>query len=306
MSFNYEVERHIGAATPDGKRDLRAIGQLFKSVVRAKNVPELPREITLTEQAEPLVLPTTDQLMTASQADLRGFFGRDMEIAEPPQELFSDVEKLAEIGIRVSTPDIYATPYFEFKRNMGKDDISGWTVRPQAYFWDLIDDGNLSKDAATLQAAWHIDLDPKGKPEYENGQQMYEDDYLAKYMARMRNAKLIDGSEDSPEGTRFLASPDQIEGVIIPVFTVITGVEGEVNYKSYMGYNFRGNEAHPEWGKTRTAEWFRDKVGKNGAFRLFGGYSGLGGLADVHDWRSDLRFDYVGFSLEIVYPSQPR
>lgn len=82
-----------------------------------------------------------------------------------------------------------------------------------------------------------------------------------------------------------------------------TNARGLVEYLTELEFNIGGNRAHPEWGKTNTSEWLRDKVFAARG-RLGGGDSDVGGLARVLGWDASDRDGSVGFRLQVRYPSQ--
>lgn len=141
---------------------------------------------------------------------------------------------------------------------------------------------------------------------YADGQQSYEeDDYMEPLMAFLRGANKIKRYRHVPDYSRFGASPEEIERIILPEFAARSEARGIVRNRRYIEYNVWGNMAHPEWGKTNTWEWFGDSVFQS-AYRLVGGVSDDGGLAYVHYFRADDRYGNTGFSPVVYFPSKPR
>ncbi|MBI4080607.1 MAG: hypothetical protein HY430_02440 [Candidatus Levybacteria bacterium] len=179
--------------------------------------------------------------------------------------------------------------------------MPGWKVKPEHWFWEQIKDGNLPQDAATLKEGWYL-VDRRGKPNYQDDKQMYEDDYLAPFMENLRETGRVQKYRFVPDNSRFGASADEIEQVILPELASILGSEGIVRSKREIEFNVLGNMHYPEWGETNTWEWYADKFEDDS--RLIGGHSGGGGLAHVsYDW-SDNRHDGVGFAPLVEFPSE--
>ena len=253
-------------------------------------------EAVETKIVEPL--PSSEHLVIAEKQALSAFFGKDIAVSEPPQELFQTLEQMSKLGITGFEP--HFLPQVSLTE---KDKFPGWKVRPESWFWKQIKDGKISADSATLQAGWYL-VDGRQKPNYDNGQQRYENDYLEPIMADLRKTGKIQKYSSVPDISRFGASPDKIEGIILPEVVRITGAKGETSPKRYIELNIWGNMFHPKWGQTNTSEWFADNFGDS--YRLVGGHSDYGGLAHVYGPWSDDRHDHIAFSPVVRFPSKPR
>ncbi len=255
---------------------------------------EAPAVVSLA--IEPL--PSSEHLMTAEKQAVSAFFGKDIAVSEPPAELFQTLEQMSKIGITGFEP--HFLPQVSLTE---KSKIPGWKVKPESWFWQKIKEGKISKDAATLQEGWYL-VDKRKKPNYDNGQQRYDNDYAEPIMADLRKTGKIQKYSSVPDISRFGASPEEIEQVILPEAVRITGTKGDLTAKRYIEFNVWGNMFHPEWGQTNTLEWFADRFGDSS--RLYGGYSVAGGLTSVHDVWSGHRHGDVAFSPVVRFPSKPR
>lgn len=266
------------------------------------STPHAPNFYT-KRSTEGLVLPSADQLMASATLELKRAFRRDLEVPQPPAELFETLQNFAERGITkfdetYYLPGLRLTQDDQLWKGRGK-------VKPGNYFWQHIENGNFPSDVTVLEEGWYIG-DKRGKPMYQNGQQRYgEDDYMEPLMAHLRTSNRIQKYSRVPNYSRFGASPEEIEGVILPTFAEMSEARGIVRNRRYIEFNVRGNMVHPEWGQTNIWEWFGDPVFA-GAYRLFGGDSDGGGLADVHDSSVGDRNDVTGFSPVVYFPSKPR
>lgn len=267
-----------------------------------QETPEIP-DFYIKKSVEGLVLPSADQLVTSASAELKTAFRKDFEVPQPPEELFETLKNFAERGIR-GFDETYYLPGLQLK----KDDPF-WRgrgrVKPSDYFWRQIENGNFPQEAAIFEEGWYIG-DRREKPMYANGQQRYgEDDYMEPLMEYLRGASKIQKYSTVPDGSRFGASLQEIEGVILPTFAKMSEASGTVRNRRYIEFNVRGNMTHPEYGETDTSEWFGDPVFQ-GALRLMGGGSDAGGLAVVTGDHADDRNDDIGFSPVVAFPSKPR
>lgn len=255
-------------------------------------------DIYIPRPVEGLILPSSEQLVGAARRELKTFFGQDIMVPEPPAELFHTLERFAGLGIRGFEPQYL--PQLQLRE---KDNFPGLKVKPGKWFWDCVKDGSIEKGADTLDEGWYL-LDGRWKPNYRDGQQVYEDDYLAPLMENLRASGRIQPYRYVPRNSRFGASPLEIEQVILPEFAKQTQPEGEVSNMSYALFSVIGNMKRQEWNDTTTWQWFRDKF-EDGR-RLIGGSSHGGGLAGVGAGTSDYRFDHAGFAPVVAFSSKTR
>lgn len=241
-------------------------------------------------------LPSSEQLIITEKQAFSAFFGKDIAVLKPPAELFQTLKEMLKLGITGFEP--HFLPQVSLAE---KDKFPGWKVRPESWFWQRIKDGKISADATTLQKGWYL-VDGRGKPNYDDGQERYENDYAEPIMADLRKKGKIK-SCSVPDTSRFGAIPDEIERVILPEFARAINTKGETTNKRYIEFNVWGNMFHPEWGQTNTLEWFADKFADAG--RLYGGGAGGGGLAFVDDDCFDCRGVGVAFNPVIRFPSKP-
>ena len=204
------------AAVEDGKRLLSKYGEvpLASNTVSPVEKSDVQTPETAPFRAEWLF--TSEQLIRTESEALKRFFGKEIVVPKPPQELFQTLENMSKLGITGFEPH-----YLPQVSLTEKDKIPGWKVKPESWFWQQIKKGKLSKDAATLQEGWYL-VDGRRKPNYDNGQQRYENDYLEPIMADLRNKGKIQKYSSVPNISRFGASPEEIEQVILAEFFRIT------------------------------------------------------------------------------------
>lgn len=266
-----------------------------------QETPAIP-DFYIKIPVEGLVFLSVDQLVESASEELKAKFARDFEVPEPSQDLFETLRNFAERGIR-GFDEVYYQPGLLLAENDRLWKGRG-IVKPERYFWQQIENGNFPQEAAMLEEGWHIG-DRRGKPRYNNGQQRYgEDDYMEPLMVYLRASNRIQKYSWVPGYSRFGVSPQEIEEIILPEFALRSGAKGIVRNRRYIEFNVRGNIAHPEYGQTNSWEWFGDPASQ-GAYRLFGGYSGHGGLAFVHGDSVGHRYVNAGFSPVVAFPSKP-
>ncbi len=223
------------------------------------------------------------------------FSGVEQEIPYPPQELVDALKRVKEQGVNSFEP--HYLPPIILKE---EDDYPGWKVKPLDWYWGLITVGNIDKDAAKLPGAWVI-VDGMQKPNYANGNQMYEDDFLVTVLNKLRDEGKIHNTIGGRAGSRFDISFDEISQHVNPVIAKLLGVDAnQVRLPKEIEFNVLGNMFHPEWGNTSTYEWLEDKFG--GGSRLFGGGSEITSLSRRLSRDS---LDRIGFRPLIVFSQQP-
>ncbi len=268
-------------------------------------VPRITPDLYIKRPVGNFRRPSVDKLANSARKELKYDFGIDMEVPEPPSELIDTLENFAERGI-TGFDEVYYQPEKEFKKNDKFWKVKG-RRRPEDYFWNKIKNGKYPSAVARLEEGWFIG-DRRGKPIYDKGKQRYgEDDYMEPLMSYLRSLGTQAGIEksDVPDSDyfRFGASPAEIEGKILPTFAKMSGAKGVVRCRKYMEFNVRGNIAHPRWGQTNTGEWFDDTVSL-GAQRLFGGFSGYAGLADIGSLSVFNRGRRIGFSPVVFFSTK--
>lgn len=216
-----------------------------------------------------------------------------------PQYVSDILQRAEKAGIGVFEP------YHLSGVTLTKDsEVHGWDRKPEDWYWDQIQNGNVGKDAVTLPNSWIL-IDKTQKPDYKDGKQMYEKDPLGSIISRLRKEGKIQKVKGIPDASRFRISHDELTQTALPEIANLLGVEAsDVRLPKAIEFNVIGNFKHPEWGKTNTWEWFDDSFGDGR--RLVGGRSGFGGLTLVSYRWSDAHGDRIAFRpLVVVSPPKP-
>lgn len=248
----------------------------------------------------PTTLPETSEaqrLVTAESQALQRFFGKDMQVPQPPTKLFETRDVLERN--RLTRFEAHYLPEEELA---AKDKLPGWHVKPEKWFWDQVKNGNVARDAAILRAGWYL-VDGRGKPNYDNGQQRYDDDaWLQATIHDLRGSGRVKSLSYVASDSRFGVSADEVEGVILPEVAKLLPAGVSIRMPREIEFNVFGNIHYPKWGNTNTWEWMNDRFGHGG--RLIGGDSDGGGLASVSYGSSDDRDDFMAFRSLVEIPSK--
>lgn len=258
------------------------------------------------ENFTPESLPFQEQLMIREKETLDAFFGIDIRVPEPPERLFTALANLSQLGIAGfeshSLPKISLTE---------ENELPGWKVKPEPWFWKQIKSRRVAKDAATLQEGWYL-VDGRREPNNQDSEQGYYKDYFEPIMQELRNKGIIQKYRDVPEISRFGASVEEIEKYILPTFARRVGTKEEeiVRNIRLIELNVWGNMFHPEWGESNTWGCLADKL--KGGRRLIGGYAhtaggfdrSVSGLAAVGYVSYTSRSKGFGFHPLIFFPSE--
>lgn len=180
-------------------------------------------------------------------------------------------------------------------------EIPGWNRKPEQWYWDQVKNGKVDKDAPKLPGSWVL-IDRTERPNYKDGRQLHRDDLLASILRQLRIDKKILTKKYIPQDSRFGISLDELREVVLPEIAELLGVDkSSVRLPKEIEFNVLGNLKYPHFGQANTSEWLEDNFGDNSC--LFGGNSGIGGLAAVHYRRSGDHSGFVAFRpLVVVSP----
>ena len=176
-------------------------------------------------------------------------------------------------------------PSVEMSQNK---DFPGWKVKPEQWFYDQVDKGNVLGSPLCL-GEFDIDgmvvlVDTRCKPAYwGNGKQMWENDNLfGEIIAKLREEEKI--VDYNPRASRFGVSALEIEQKIAPALATKLGLEPrQVRLERAIEFNVLSqlltDTLRAKDGETNTRVWFADHFDE---YRLNGGHSVSGGFAYVH------------------------
>lgn len=245
------------------------------------------------------ILPTSEQLVASESEAWKQFLGKEINIPEPPQQLFEAARLAIEHGI--TSFEAHFLPKLELKQN---SKFPGWHTKPEEWYWQKIKEGKVAKDSARLPGVWIL-VDGTQKPNYNDGKQLYENDGFGQILIRLREEGRIEvpsSYSHVPRTSRFAVTPIEREAHFNQALAEVLNIGIEkVRITREIEFNIIGNIHHPEWGQTNTVEWFNDMFGDGS--RLYGGRFGNGGLASVVCYRRDYRNDDLGFRPLVVFSS---
>lgn len=138
-------------------------------------------------------------------------------------------------------------------------------------------------------------VDIRIKPEYKDGRQQFKegDKLLGPIVRQLRSNGSI--PLHTPATSRYNISSDEWRDYVQPELSgrqEFAGVSWEL--ESYPLFWLLGQTLRPGDGNTSTGVWFEEYF-KDDSYRLHGGYSGHGGLADCYWYYSCNHWYYRGF-----------
>lgn len=249
---------------------------------------ELKEEIKkiVKELKEKIVPEIFRDLIKIEKIKLKEFFGYDIDVPKIPKEITIErLEKWQKQGLELHyLPDI----------NMTEDkDFPGWSKgkRPENLY-QYIKNGKVDKDATNLPGKWVL-IDVRAKPQYDDGNQMYDNDILGPVIKELREKGLIYDCKQK-DSRAYISWDDLNKDEVKKAFAKVLDAKPEnIRLPRAIEWNVLGNLHHGDWGKTNTWEWFEDKHGSGN--RLFGGLSDYGGLMCVDSDSSGFGSDDLGF-----------
>ena len=234
-------------------------------------------------------------LINREKEALKEFFGYDIDVPPVPDEITPEkYEQWKELGF-----ELHYLP----EEDLTKDrDLPGWKKKPNEWFFSKISEGEFSPDSTKLTGNWIL-IDSRAKPQYDKGEQSYEnDDQIGTALGKMRQQGLIENYKKT--GSRFNISWDELNKTEMKeALAEILNIDPQnLRLPRAIEWNYLGNAFYEHWGETNTWEWFEDEYDK-GQRRLNGGFSDHGGLSDVRWYAPDSRLDHLGFRPLVVFSS---
>jgi hypothetical protein len=178
------------------------------------------------------------------------------------------------------------------------DNYVGWKKKPEEWYFRIAREGKIrwrdkigeldrSEEPCRIQAGVYL-VDTRLKPLYDNGRQMWTRDgkFLGKLIRKLRREKKIFAPDGTSPATRFYLSANEAEQYLIPLLACQKIYKGVKQWRSERVSEFNFISQCFSWmprsrdGETNTLIWFDDCF-KDSGWRLDGGYSDHGGLADV-------------------------
>ena len=265
------------------KGKIAAIGDEFLASVPKK---ERGKEIGRAEFTD---------LVGRESENLREFFVYDIDVPPVPEEITPEqYEKWKELGF-----ELHYLPEEDLTKGR---DLPGWKKKPKDWFYDKIQEGKVSEDATKLPGAWIL-ADSREKPQYNDGDQTYEDDEkIGKVLKKLRANGVIEDFKKAD--SRFNISWGELNKTEMKeaLAEILNTDPQNLRLPRAVEWNYLGNAFYERWGETSTWEWFEDEYDK-GLGRLYGGDSDYGGLSYVY-WDAPVNpIDCLGFRPLVVFSS---
>jgi len=231
------------------------------------------------------------EIINKEKEVLEKFFGKKIEVPPLPKEITPErLKKWQEKDL-----ELHFLPAENMTQNR---EIKGWKKPDYRH----INASKFPPDATELPGCWVL-VDARQKPNWQSGNQMYDNDFLGLVLQELRNKGLIERYKHSQ--SRFHIPPQNLEKPeVIEAIAKAYGLKPEqLSLQREIEFNVIGNIHHPEWGTTSSSEWFGDRYDSVHG-RLRGGSSDYGGLAYVDWYDLDYRRDIIGFRFLVRFPQK--
>ena len=196
------------------------------------------------------------------------------------------------------------------------DNYPGWKVKPIGFYYNSILQRRILVDKnRELSPVKKVELegitvlaDMRLKPMYDNGKQLWQDDYwLGSVIKRLRAQGKIRKYDSGPQFSRFGASADEIEKFIKPESEIARklkvpaeSIRLERTIEANAISQIYADTPRKNDGQTNTSVWY-DEYFEGRDARLFGGNSADGGLARVsYAYQAGYHWYYWSFRLLAV------
>lgn len=216
------------------------------------------------------------------------FFGREFDLKSFQETLKRHGENKVK-----EWREFLLEPHFLPKIEMSrKAKFPGWKVKPTAHHYEVVYQGKVlrmingelqpDKKAHWLSGETVL-VDTRLKPQYKDGKQIWSNDtLLGPILENLRKSNKISNYNYGPQSSRFGVSADEWEAQVKPALNQTTNlswrlervVEGHIISQLYT------HMPRKEDGATNTWVWYEEYF-EDRSHRLYGGYSGYGGLAAV-------------------------
>lgn len=239
-----------------------------------------------------LPVPTEGDLREVAHDTYKEKVDLDINVPQPHKGLRESLIIASDLGWPIAGHFIPALNE-ELLRSLNKP-LDGW-------YWESRANKNIK---VVARGNYWVAFDTSIRPDYTDGTQLFEHDYLANMIARLRNdddIPTLDRLKEVPQ-TRFAVCATEVDKFVALPFAKTLHVNEKWAGVPYAEEaNFLGNMFYTHIGKASTWEWYRNPFGAGG--RLDGGSSVSGGLAGVSYWPSDDRPDFIAFRLQVSFPS---
>ncbi|MFA6963199.1 MAG: hypothetical protein WC227_00570 [Patescibacteria group bacterium] len=240
------------------------------------------------------------RILQKEQKTLEGFFGKKfVDIPDLPSWVTDElIEHWEENLFFVHyLPDISLEHHLE---------LPAWKDRPAKIFYQKIKEGKLHPKAKSLPGKWIL-LDGRDKPEQKVFwisaldakviKKFVADprDHIRKWSSQKHGKEYLkDELGKRGFGSRYCLTPSDIHELkpFILKFLKIDPKQ-KIRLPYFIEFNYLGNAAYPQWRKTKTWEWFEDKMTDNCHLASGSKSVGIIGWDPTDHWSTILGFRVV-------------
>jgi hypothetical protein len=173
--------------------------------------------------------------------------------------------------------------------------LPGWMVKPGSWYWQVLAENRLRRlnsvgDLTMVSMALIggvVLINTRCKPRYQDGKQMFASDrsFMGQIIERLRKSGKLARYEYGPQTSRFGISSVEWQDHLRPAVAEFLGLEPQMMRLETAPEANIIPQIYPHMprkkdGETNTWMWYEEYF-ESSSFRLSGGHSGGGGLADV-------------------------
>ena len=210
-------------------------------------------------------MPNRDSIIKTEREEIARFFN-----VESPQ--VPDLQDWVDDGLIQYWNDhlfhVHYLPRVSLDENM---DVPLWRERPSEQFYKKIREGKIREEAKNLPGTWIL-IDARDKPTKKvpwirktdvwlfEKLGFHPKTYLKKWSAQSHQREYINAVlKERGFGSRFclsLSEIDELKPFILEFLKI--DKSKTIRLPHFIEYNYLGNAFYPQWGTTKTWEWFED------------------------------------------------
>lgn len=206
-----------------------------------------------------------NKIITREQKAINRFFNKNIQVPVLPGWINNNLIKYW----RSLIFDLHYLPKINLEENLN---LQLWQDRPSKYFYK-----KLAKNASYLRGKWIL-IDARDKPEQKNFWITSKDVwFLEKLGLNFKNYLKQKNKQFFKQDylkTRFCLSVFDINKLKPKILKILKIKKNKVRLPYFIEYNYLGNNFYKNWAKTKTWEWFEDKI--DNYQYLAGGHKSVG------------------------------
>ncbi|RKY03450.1 hypothetical protein DRP77_06060 [Candidatus Poribacteria bacterium] len=289
------------------KEEVQKLIDQLKELIQKEGID--PEEVVrqLVPRPEPEEMEIDPERIAAEEGEAQSyFFGEEVKFKPESFEPYLDqIKRCARFGLR---PHVLLPKRFEEGAT-----YPGWRVRLERWIYSKVEEGSLPPGTLNLSPLGDrpalVMVDPRMKPNYQGGKQMYRDDELiGGILEELRRNGVIPYRRYIDPKSRYAISWIELHQFVLPEIARAMGVRRDrIRLPRLVEFNFLSNCFYPQWYQGNTWEWFEDRVRSPiGEECLFGGKFSFAAMAtSVYTNWAEARSDRIGFRPIVILGELP-